>query len=93
MSVKGLVTDGRTGEPVKGVAISFWPDGDASKTYAAEEASLVKKSAEKGGFYVSSMPAGAYRVTLQKAGYAEQTLTVYVNDGELTVVDVKLAKV
>ncbi|MBW8334376.1 MAG: carboxypeptidase-like regulatory domain-containing protein [Prolixibacteraceae bacterium] len=93
MSVKGLVTDGQTGEPIKGVAISFWPDGDATKTYAASEASLVKKTANKGGFYVNSMPAGTYRITLQKAGYAEQTLMVYVNNGELTTVDVKLAKV
>jgi hypothetical protein len=93
MSVKGLVTDGQTGEPLKGVAISFWAEGDATKTYAAGDASLVKKTAEKGGFYVNSMPAGTYRVTLQKVGYAEQTLTVYVNDGELTTVDVKLAKV
>jgi hypothetical protein len=93
MSVRGLVTDEQTGEPVKGVVISFWPDGDATKTYAADEATLVKKTAEKGGFYVSSMPAGTYRVTLQKVGYAEQILTAYVNDGELTTVDVKLAKV
>ena len=93
MSVRGLVTDEQTGEPVKGVVISFWPDGDATKTYAANEATLVKKTAEKGGFYVSSMPAGTYRVTLQKVGYAEQILTAYVNDGELTTVDVKLAKV
>lgn len=92
MSVKGLVTDVQTGEPVKGAVISFWPDGDATKTYAANDASLVKKTADKGGFYVSAMPAGAYRVTLQKAGYTEQSLTVYVNDGELTTVDVKLAK-
>jgi len=93
MSVKGLVTDVQTGEPIKGAVISFWPDGDATKTYAADEASLVKKTAEKGGFYVSTMPAGTYRVTLQKIGYAEQTLTVYVNDGELTAVDVKLEKI
>jgi hypothetical protein len=93
LSVKGLVTDGQTGKPVKGVAISFWLDGDATKTYAADEASLVKKTANKGGFYVNWMPAGTYRITLQKAGYAEQTLTVYVNNGELTTVDVKLAKV
>jgi hypothetical protein len=38
------------------------------------------------------MPAGTYRVALQKTGYTEQTLMVYVNDGELTMVDVKLAK-
>jgi len=93
LSLKGLVTDATTGEPVPGVVVSFWPDGDAMKTYAAYEASLVKKTAAKGGFNVSSMPAGTYRVTLQKVGYAEQTLTAYVNDGELTTVDVKLAKV
>lgn len=92
MSLRGMVTEALTGEPVPGVAVSFWPDGDVTKSYAAADASLVKKSAAKGGFYVSSMPAGTYRVTLQKAGYAEQTLTVYVNDGELTTVDVKLAK-
>ncbi len=92
MSVKGLVTDVLTGDPIPGVVISFWPDGDVTKLVATGDASLVKKTAEKGGFYVSSMPAGTYRVAVQKAGYAEQTLTVYVNDGELTLVDVKLAK-
>ncbi len=93
LAVMGTVTDALTNEPVRGVVISFWPDGDGMKTAATGDASLVKKTAEKGGFKISSMPAGTYRVTLQKAGYAEQTLTVYVNNGELTVVDVQLAKV
>lgn len=93
LAVKGLVTETLSGEPVPGVTISFWPDGDVLKTAATGEASLVKKSAVKGGFNVSSLPAGTYRVSLQKPGYAEQTLTVFVNDGELTTVDVKLAKV
>ena len=93
MAMRGLVTDEQTGEPVKGVLISFWPDGAGMKAAATGEAALVKKTADKGGFYVNSMLAGTYRVTLQKPGYAEQTLTVYVNDGELTTVDVKLAKV
>lgn len=93
LAVKGLVTETLSGEPVPGVTISFWPDGDVLKTAATGEASLVKKSAPKGGFNVSSLPAGTYRVSLQKPGYAEQTLTVFVNDGELTTVDVKLAKV
>jgi len=92
MAVKGLVTDVHSGEPIKGAIISFWPDGDATKTYAAGDASLVKKTGQKGGFYVSIMPAGAYRVSLRKVGYTEQTLTIYVNDGELTTVDVALAK-
>lgn len=93
LAVKGFVTEAVGGAPVPGVVISFWPDGDAMKTYAADEASLVKKTAEKGGFQVNSLPSGTYRVTLQKVGYTEQSLTVYVNEGELTTVDVKLAKV
>jgi hypothetical protein len=93
LSVKGLVTEVLTGDAVPGVMVSFWPDGDMLKTVATGDASLVKKTAAKGGFNVSSLPAGTYRVTLQKPGYAEQTLTVYVNDGELTTVDVQLAKV
>jgi len=93
LAVKGLVTEALTGEPIPGVVISFWPDGDMLKTAATGKASLVKKSAAKGGFVVSSLPAGTYRVTLQKIGYTEQTLTVYVNNGELTTMDVKLAKV
>ena len=93
LAVKGLVTEALTGEPVPGVVITFWPDGDMLKTAATGEASLVKKTAAKGGFNVSSLPAGTYRITLQKPGYAEQTLTIFVNDGELTTVDVKLAKV
>jgi hypothetical protein len=93
LSVKGLVTEVLTGDAVPGVMVSFWPDGDMLKTVATGDASLVKKTAAKGGFNVSSLPAGTYRVTLQKPGYAEQTLTVYVNDGELTMVDVQLAKV
>lgn len=93
LSLKGLVTDALTGDAVPGVLVSFWPDGEGMKTTATGDALLVKKTAGKGGFNVSSMPAGTYRVSLQKAGYTEQTLTIYVNDGELTVVDVQLAKV
>ena len=93
LAVKGFVTEAVTGAPVPGVTITFWPDGDAMKTYAADDATLVKKTAEKGGFQVNSLPAGTYRVTLQKVGYTEQTLTIFVNEGELTTVDVKLAKV
>lgn len=95
LSVRGLVSDAQTSAPLKGVSVSFALDGDAMKAGATSEASavLVKKTAEKGGFNVTSLAAGTYRVTLKKAGYTEPTLTVYVNDGELTLVDVKLEKI
>jgi hypothetical protein len=42
---------------------------------------------------VSSLAAGTYKVILQKVGYAEQSQNIFVNDGELTTMDVQLAKV
>jgi hypothetical protein len=93
LAVKGLVTDSQNGEPVKGVTVSFWPDGDPNKLIAVNEAPLVvKKTAEKGGFNIASLPGGTYRATLHKVGYTEQSLTVYVNDGEMTTMEVALAK-
>lgn len=93
LTLKGLVTEALTGASIPGVTISFWPDGDTMKTAKTGDASLVKKTAEKGRFNVSSLPAGTYRINLQKVGYAEQTLTIYVNNGELTTVNVKMDKV
>jgi hypothetical protein len=63
------------------------------KTTATGEPSLMKKTAAKGGFYVSSLAAGTYKVILQKVGYAEQSQTIFVNDGELTTMNVQLTKV
>ncbi|MBK6281647.1 MAG: PEGA domain-containing protein [Draconibacterium sp.] len=41
---------------------------------------------------IKSLPAGVYRVSFKKMGYAEQFATVNVNDGELTTVDIALNK-
>jgi hypothetical protein len=93
MSVKGTVIDQTTAQPIAGATVSFWPDGDMAKTVAAGDAMLIKKSAAKGGFYVNTLTSGTYRVLVQKTGYTEQMLTVFVNDGEMTTMDVKLVKV
>jgi len=53
---------------------------------------LVKKTAGKGGFNIKSMPAGSYSVTCRKSGYAEQTATIAVTDGELSVLNMHLSK-
>lgn len=94
LAVKGLVTDAKTGEPVKGATLSFALDGNngMAKTAKASTESVVKKTAEKGGFNIKSLPSGMYTVTIKKVGYADQVATVAVADGELTEVNIQLSK-
>lgn len=95
LAVKGSVSDAKNGEPIKGVTVTFMPDGEPVATMQATngEAVLSKTTADKGGFNIKSIPAGTYHVSFKKAGYIEQTMTVNVNDGELTVVDTVLEKI
>lgn len=93
LSVKGMVADAQTGAPIKGVTVSFALDGGMSRAKgAASTPDVVKKSADKGGFNVKSLPAGTYLVSLKKAGYADLVTSVSVNDGEMSIVDAKLDK-
>lgn len=93
LAVKALVTDAATGEPLKGVMVSFSLDGAAVKTKAASaKPDLVKKTAEKGRFNIKTMPAGIYIVTLNKNGYADHTTTIAVSDGEMSELNVQLTK-
>jgi hypothetical protein len=53
---------------------------------------LVKKTARLGGFKVKKMKAGMYHLTLSKPGYASQTATLAVADGEMSVLNVPMQK-
>lgn len=90
LSVKGIVTDAQTGLPLKGVTVSFALDGGMIKAATTTEPELVKKTAEKGGFNVKNLASGTYQVTLKKVGYTEQVITISVNDGEMTELNVSL---
>lgn len=100
LTLKGFVTDAATGEPIKGVTLNFCPEcAEPTQKAAAngmsaakEEIALTKKTAEKGGFNIKSLPEGVYRVTVKKNGYQEQVVTVTVNDGELGDLNVELLK-
>lgn len=93
LAVKALITDATTGEPLKGVTVSFSLDGSQLKAKATNnKPEVVKKTAEKGGFNIKSLLAGTYQVTLKKAGYADQVVSISVNDGELTELNVSLEK-
>ena len=94
LAVKGFVTDAQSGEPIKNATLSFSLEdnnGLAKTTKAATE-SVVKKSADKGGFNIKTLPAGMYTVTIQKVGYADQVATVAIADGELTELNIQLSK-
>lgn len=98
LSINGLVTDATTGEPLKGVTVSFALDGGmtmakASRASSSTTTAITKKTAEKGGLKIKSLPAGTYQVTLKKVGYADQIVTVNVNDGEMSDLNVGLSKI
>ncbi|KAB2866321.1 MAG: carboxypeptidase regulatory-like domain-containing protein, partial [Bacteroidales bacterium] len=100
LTLKGFVTDATTGEPIKGVTLNFCPEcaeptqkaAAKGMSAAKEEIVLTKKTAEKGGFNIKTLPEGIYRVTIKKNGYQEQVVTVTVNDGELGDLNVELLK-
>jgi hypothetical protein len=94
LAVKGLVTDAMTGEPIKNATLSFSLEGNniTAKVAKAATDSVIKKTAEKGGFNIKSLPSGMYTVTIKKVGYADQVATVAVADGELTDLNIQLSK-
>ena len=78
LSLKGQTVT-VNGEPVAGVTYTATLNGTIV---------LTGKTFKKGGFNHKSMAAGVYQFTFKKAGLADQTLDVVVNDGELTRIKV-----
>ncbi|NVO10113.1 MAG: carboxypeptidase regulatory-like domain-containing protein [Bacteroidales bacterium] len=85
VALKGVVTDASNHEPLRGVTLIIAPvDGNG--------AAIVKKTADKGGFMVKSLPEGVYNVTVSKSGYKDQVVTVAITNGELSVLNVEMNK-
>jgi hypothetical protein len=94
IALRTLVTDAQSGLPLKGVTVSFVMINGTTKAAAqtSSKSTLVKKTAEKGGFNIKHLAAGTYEVTLKKVGYADQVTTIVVNDGEMTDLKISLEK-
>jgi len=100
LTLKGFITDAATGEPLKGATLSFCPECVEPTQKAAangmsavkEEIVLTKRTAEKGGFNIKSLPEGVYKVTIKRNGYQEQVVTIAVTDGETGDLNVELSK-
>lgn len=93
VSLKGVVTDATSLEPLKGVTLTITPNGGkAARGSIGSGEAIVKKTADKGGFMVKSLPEGMYSVTISKNGYKEQVITIAVTDGEMSDLNVELSK-
>lgn len=55
-----------------------------------EPVEVVKTTADKGTFRIRSIRQGTYNVTITKPGYKDKVVTVVVNDGEMTVLNVEM---
>lgn len=87
LSLKGKVIDSN-GIPIPNVKIVFTQE--LNKNSGSTAVSIVKKTAQKGGFNIRNMSAGTWNVVVAKEGYPEQSLQVSVINGETTLFEVKL---
>lgn len=82
MAVKGQTTDA-SGNPLAHVKITILLNGTVV---------MVKKTAAKGWFYISSLAQETYQFTFKKTGLVDQTIDVIVIDGELTRIKIIMVK-
>jgi len=91
------VTDAETGLPIKNAVVKLWMKADSNGMKAAassgpELAKIVKKAGAQGGIMQNSMAAGEYSYEVLLGGYVTATGTFFVNNGQMTVVRVKMVK-
>lgn len=84
----GKVTDDESHNGLKGVTATIMPDGKTDP-----ELAIIRKSAEKGGFQVKSLPEGTYQVKFTKVGYKDLIVTIQVCKSERCKIKVAMSKV
>ena len=82
-SVKLKVADSQTGAPVKGVLACIVSAENLKGT-------IFKSTAEQGSLKIQLSEAGAYQITLKKAGYASQCIELNLNGTHRSVVNINL---
>jgi len=91
IALKGAALEKTTGVPVKGVEFSFTNNDPAIKAINGNIV-IVKKTHNKGRFYIKSIEKGTYTVTASKVGYKAKEVVVNVADGELADLIVEMER-
>jgi hypothetical protein len=93
ISAKGKVFDEVTRQALTGAIVNVYsvPEGK-SLSSGADLVKTVKVKSYGGGFNLKSLPTGTYIVTVSYAGYADQEVTIYVNEGNSTSFELALSK-
>lgn len=94
ISLLGNVIIAGSGEPLKGVTLTFVPDNNSMLKSATKAGvnTLVKKSTDKGNYRISNLPEGTYIVTAKKIGYKDQNVMIIVTKGETTYLKIEMEK-
>lgn len=95
LALRVVVRETGTNLPIAGATIAIArTDAPEAGKKASGGGALdkgVKISAAKGGIRVKTLEAGEYTITASKKGYATQTITMYINDGERTDAQLELS--
>lgn len=89
LALKASAIEAVEGTPLRGVTFTFFPEG--VKMSVGNE-KIVKKTAEKGAFYLKTLPEGNYNVKVSKTGFKVQEVKVSVVPGEMAEMEVEMEK-
>ncbi|NEW84079.1 MAG: carboxypeptidase regulatory-like domain-containing protein [Mariniphaga sp.] len=93
-SVLGNVILAATGAPIKGVTFIFTADNytQMKAAGAALTKPVVKTSTAKGNIRIDKLSESSYTVSIQKIGFKDQTIQLFVVDGETTRFNIEMER-
>jgi hypothetical protein len=94
VSAKGKVYDAVTRQALIGAIVNVYNASEGKSLQSgADLVKTVKVKSNGGGFNLKSLSTGTYIVTVTYAGYTDQEITIYVNDGNSTSFELALSKI
>ena len=93
LSAKGKVFDAVTGLPLPKAKISILSYNSSKELSSGTDlVKNVKIAGALGGFQLKSLATGTYIFRVSYAGYADQDVTVHINEGVLSRVEIHMVK-